>query len=210
MAVFRSSFLHELKKSVAENTYYRSRGQNIMRFKNASNHSKTPKQQRQRARMKRCMELCDLFDPAITVGFPTAPIRLNDYNAFVQANMPAITADDAGEVSVDFERITVAKGKLTIPENLQMAWSAEERTLTFTHDPEEYGKNSQPTDVLYVLVANREKGVSKLFKLGSRMEDTPSTITLPNKWEVQAILVYAFVLSEDGHKASKSVFLPIE
>lgn len=68
MAVFRSSFLHELKKSVAENTYYRSRGQNIMRFKIATNHSKTPKQQQQRAWLKRCVELCDLFSLFLSVS----------------------------------------------------------------------------------------------------------------------------------------------
>ena len=103
-----------------------------MRFKIATNHSKTPKQQQQRARLKRCVELCDLFSPAIAVGFPTAPVRWSAYNAFVETNMQAVTADEAGNVNVDYERILVSKGKLMMPESLQMAWSEADHTLTFT------------------------------------------------------------------------------
>ncbi len=210
MAVFRSSFLHELKKSVAENTYYRSRGQNIMRFKIATNHSKTPKQQQQRARLKRCVELCDLFSPAIAVGFPTAPVRWSAYNAFVETNMQAVTADEAGNVNVDYERILVSKGKLMMPESLQMAWSEADHTLTFTHEEEEYGKNIRATDVLYALVANREKGISKLYKLNTHMEAGTSAVSVPEKWGKESLAVYAFMLSEDGRKASRSVHMPIE
>ena len=69
MAVFKMSFIHKLTKSMANNTYYHSRGQNILKTKIDSNSSNTLPQQKQRAKMGVLFALCKVFNSAIKIGF---------------------------------------------------------------------------------------------------------------------------------------------
>ena len=57
-AIFKMPFMHRLTQSMAENTYYRSRGKNIVKVKIDTNNSRTLKQQQQRAKMRTHADPC--------------------------------------------------------------------------------------------------------------------------------------------------------
>lgn len=210
MAIFKMPFMHILKQSMAENTYIRSKGKNIVKTKIDTNSSKTEKQQIQRLKMKVIVGQGKVFNAAIHVGFPERPRGFTPWNAFTSANIPAIMIDEGMEASVDYESFRVSQGSLEVVEDVQVVKDAEAHALKVTHSVDSYGYGMNEDDVLHMVVLEREKRRSRVFKLNERKDATPATVTLPNAWEMDNLLVYVFVLSANGRKASDSVFVKME
>ena len=91
LAIFKMPFMHRLTQSMAENTYVRSRGKNIIKTKIAENTSNTLEQQKVRVRMKLAEFLSRVFYTPAQVAFPQRRRDLTALNACVQAIMRAIT-----------------------------------------------------------------------------------------------------------------------
>ena len=70
LAIFKMPFMHRLTQSMAENTYVRSKGQNIIKTKIDKNTSNTLEQQMQRLRMKQLIYLCKVLNTPIHSSFP--------------------------------------------------------------------------------------------------------------------------------------------
>lgn len=209
MAVFKMPFMHKLTQSMAENTYYRSRGQNIVKTKIDTNTSNTLPQQMQRLKMKELVSLCKVFNSAIEIGFPTRPVTFTSRNAFVGANMDAVSVDEKLVVKVDYEKIKVARGSREVVENLTVNVDESDHSVSFTHDLGDFGCGAEPTDVVYAVVLEKERMRTKLFRLGTRDEDSSTTVDLPAQWDMKKLAGYVFVLSENGRAASDSVYVPI-
>ena len=209
MTIVKSLILHRLTKSMGDNTFCRFRGKTILKGKVSSNHSCTLPQQQQRLRMKTLMELCDLFDPAIQMGFPQRPIAQSPGNAFVQTNKDVVEVSEKLEVTINYEQIACSKGKLELPE-LTVKADAEARTLTFSHEAEDFGKHAEPTDMLYAVLLEKQKSRTKVFPLNTRESAGMVALTLPKGWEIANLEVYVFVLSENKRKSSKTLYLSIE
>lgn len=73
LAIFRMPFMHRLTQSMADNTYVRARGKNIIKTKIDVNTSNTPPQAVQRLKMKCTVELCKALNGVIHAGFPERP-----------------------------------------------------------------------------------------------------------------------------------------
>ncbi|WP_251622614.1 DUF6266 family protein [Odoribacter lunatus] len=209
MAIFKMPFMSKLRKSMADNTYCYSRGQNILKMKVDSNSSNTQLQQLQRVKMKKLMALAKVFNSAIKIGFPTRPVTFTPWNAFVKANKEIVTVDEDLAVLIDLEKIRVAQGSREIVENLSVMVDESEQSLSFTHEAGDFAYGAEPTDVLYVVVLEKERMRTKLFRLGTRDDDSSTTVTLPQKWDMKQLEGYVFVLSADGRAASDSVHVPI-
>lgn len=210
MALFEMPFMHRLRKSMAKNTYCRTRGKNVMKVKIDENTSKTPKQLDQRSKMKEAVRLCKAFNAAIHLGYPEIPVDFTEWNAFVSVNMGAISVNDAKEVVVDFESLLVAKGSLEPAEEVQVEKDAEAHTLSFTHLVESFGYGMNEDDQLYAVVLEQQKMRSRVYPLNERRDDAPAVVNVLPSWGMDNLLVYVFFLSADGRKASDSVFVPVK
>ena len=191
-AIFKMPFMHRLTQSMAENTYYRSRGKNIVKVKIDTNNSRTLKQQQQRAKMRTLIPLCK---------------ALNDFsawNAFVSLNVGHVSVTEDLEVTVDYENLLVAEGSLEMLEDITVTADAETHSLLFSHAAEDYGYGSEPTDVLHAVVLEKGLMRSRMFTLNTRSESEPVSVEIPEKWDMENLEVYVFFLSEDGRKASDS------
>lgn len=210
MAKFQtSSIMKMIRKSVGNETYCRSRGSNIVKSKIMINTSKTELQQQQRAKWATYIALTALFDDAIIIGFPSRARTQTAHNAFIQANKDVVTVDEDLKTTVDDTKIVCSAGNLTMPV-VSVTADAENHKLTFTHEAAEYSRRAQKTDQLYALVVEAKKEEAKLYKLNTREDDSPVEISMPQKWSMDGLCIYAFVLSKDRSKASKSVYLQPE
>lgn len=201
--------MHKLHKSMAENTYYRSRGQNVLKTKIDKNASNTLPQQMQRLKMKELTSLCKAFNSTIEIGFPGRLVSNTPWNAFVSVNKEAVTVDEKLVVTVDYEKLLVAKGNREVVEGMSVRMDEQEHEVTFTHEVGDFGYGAEPTDVVYVVVLEKERMRSKLFCLNTRNDDSSTTVTLPATWNMKQLAGYVFVLAENGKSASDSVYIAI-
>ncbi|MCX4290620.1 MAG: hypothetical protein OSJ36_02355, partial [Odoribacter sp.] len=118
MSIIKMPFIHRIRKSMAENTYYRSRGQNVLKTKIDKNASNTLPQQMQRLKMKELTSLCKAFNSTIEVGFPGRPVTNTPWNAFCSANQNAVNVNEKLVVTVDYEKLVVAKGSREVVEDM--------------------------------------------------------------------------------------------
>lgn len=209
MAIFKMPFMYKLTQSMADNTYCRTRGKNVVKTKIDTNSSNTEKQQVQRLKMKQLMQLCKVFHAAIKVGFHGHPRDYTPWNAFVSANGEVVQVDDQMSVTIDYDRILVAKGSREVVEGVTVVKDADARTLTFSHEAGDFGYGAEPTDVLYAVVLEKQKLRSKLFRLNTRKDNDSVSVPLPARWDMANLLVYVFVLSENGKVASDSLVIPV-
>lgn len=210
MAKFKMPFMHRLTQSMADNTYVRSKGKNIIKTKIDQNLSNSKKQQIQRLRMKTVVPLCKTFNTVIHEGFPERPIDFTPWNAFIHANLPAITVSDTMEASIDYQKLLVAQGSLEMVEDVQVVKDAEEHTLTVTHSGDTYGYGSNADDMLQAVVFEPAKRRSKVFPLNERQDETPATITIPTTWDMEQLQVYVFIQSVSGRKVSNSEWVEVK
>lgn len=211
MAIYHATAIaRRLKKSAGEQTFCRTRGRNVVKMKVEENPSNTPLQQRQRLAWKRGLELEELFDEVSGVAFPSRPIYQTYHNAFMQANGGVVSVDEAMQVTVDYERVVCAKGRLRVPKNMTVTWRAEDRQLEFAHEAEGSGVGRKPEDMLYAAVVEKELEELELVELNRRSEGDAAMFTLPEGWSEERLAVYVFVLSEDKRKASDSKYMEVK
>lgn len=207
MSIFKSLLFKELRKSAADDTFCRSRGRNILKSKISRNGSKTLLQQKQRRRMTALEELSRVYAPAVQCGFPTRATERTVYNEFIAVNKAAVTVDDELQVTVDYSRIACSKGIRMIPE-VTVELDAEKNELTFTCEVDTLnGTDAEEDDMIYALLAEKERKQSKLCALGTRKECASKTVQIPKKWNKDNLEIYAFVLSANKRKASPTVYL---
>ena len=197
MALFKSFVLGEVRKSVANITMYSgANGYSIARGKRSTmRNPKTPGQLAQRAKMKALQKVSLYFAPAAELGFPGRKAGSTFYNAFVKANMQAVTVDEEYNPTIDYEKIALNEEQniVTITQEAQSRWSVV----------------ANPTDVLYVVVYEKTGNQMIVEPCRNRQENGVTTISLDSGWVKENLEVYAFMLSKDKRKASKSKRLTI-
>lgn len=212
LAVFKSAIFDEIRNSVANVTTYRSNGQNIMKKKMTKiKNPRTLKQRKQRTHFPTLVELADVFTQAIALGLVSRPVRLTAANYFAQLNKKTVSVDDKLEVTIDYSAIQISKGKRAMPEEITTTLDAEKRELTVELVAEEFVNHAADDDEFYCFVLEKKRKKTKLFKLGQRSSLTPSPLVLPGKWDISAenLAIYVFCVSQDGKRASNSVYLNV-
>ena len=199
-----------MTQSMAENTYYRSRGKNIVKVKIDTNNSRTLKQQQQRAKMRTLIPLCKALNTPIHAGFPERPTDFSAWNAFVSLNVGHVSVTEDLEVTVSYPDVLCAQGRwIKLPRTMSVSADAEMRSLTFTHAAEENGTMRYGDDMLYAMVVDTDLQDAELYELNARNNSEPVMITLPDDWDMDALAVYVFALTADKKKASNSKYMEI-
>ena len=135
MALFKSFVLGEVRKSVANITMYSgANGYSIARGKRSTmRNPKTPGQLAQRAKMKALQKVSLYFAPAAEFGFPGRKAGSTFYNAFVKANMQAVTVDEEYNPTIDYEKIVCAEGSLQ-DGTLAVSLNEDQDMITITQE----------------------------------------------------------------------------
>ena len=163
---------------------------------------KTPGQLAQRAKMKALQKVSLYFAPAAELGFPGRKAGSTFYNAFVKANMQAVTVDEEYNPTIDYEKIVCAEGSLQ-DGTLAVALNEEQNIVTITQEAQSrWSVVANPTDVLYVVVYEKTGNQMIVEPCRNRQENGVTTISLDSGWVKEN-------LSKDKRKASKSKRLTI-
>ncbi len=211
MALFKSFVLGDVRKSVANITMYAgANGYSIARGKrNTVRNPRTPGQLTQRAKMKALLEASLYFAPVAELGFPGRKAGYTFYNAFVKANMKAVTVDEEYRPTIDYEKIVCAEGSLQ-DGTLAISLDEDQNSVTIAQEAQKrWSVVANPTDVLYVVIYEKTGNKMIVEPCRSRQENGETTIQLDNGWVKENLAFYTFMLSKDKKKASKSRLLTI-
>ena len=222
MAIFDgTAIVRNLRKSVADQTFCKWRGLNIVKQKvGKSEKEPTEAQQQQHARWKAGAELQAVFAEATVIGFPERKQTASPENEFARENVtarvievaknPSATGpDDKWTTSVNWELIRCAKGVLRLPRAVTVALSESGDAVTIDVAPEKRGPRREADDAVYALVVETEEMDSVLESAGTRGEGGSASVSLPTGWDATKVVVYLFVVSADGSRASNSRYVTL-
>jgi len=208
MSLSQNPLLGPMKKSMGNFTTYSYHGMNIVRLKPF--HPKDPKTEKQlnmRARMSGIAEMYRKFRGIIALGFPERDERKSPQNMFVSANFrTAFVMEDTMPV-ISYPLMLLAKGSLprvTIPEATTDAGG-----LTIHYNAGALRPDVTATDEIIACAAltTGELLIVRQF-IGFELLGTIQ-LKYPSLQAEQVACCYVFVRSQDGKKASDSVYVEV-
>ena len=209
MSLSQNPLLGPMKKSMGNFTTYSYHGMNIVRLKPF--HPKDPKTEKQlnmRARMSGIAEMYRKFRGIIALGFPERDERKSPQNMFVSANFKtAFVMEDTIPV-IGYPLMLLAKGSLprvTIPEATTDAGG-----LTIHYNAGALRPDVTATDEIIACAAltTGELLIVRQF-IGFELLGTIQ-LKYPSLQAEQVACCYVFVRSQDGKKASDSVYVEVK
>ena len=183
-------------------------GENVIKSKPFNTKdANTPAQQLQRKCFKLIGEEHQTFGGITAESFPEGAANQSGYNQFIAANLPVAFDNSGTEPFIDYTKLVVANGSLP-------ALIVTEAVIVATGISISYQTNTRipkvnADDQVVVLAKTQigelilEKQIRGDSKIGTILVDFPGIKDTDIK------CCYVFVLSVDGSKASKSVYVAI-
>ncbi len=183
-------------------------GENYVRIKAFNpKDANTPAQQLQRKSFKLIGEEYRTFGGIIDEGFPEKQSGQSSYNLFIAANLPEAIDKSCAEPVIDYSKLLVSNGSL--PQVVVTSATITPDGISIGYQTNIKIPKVNSTDVMVVVVKSQIGEL--LFEKQPRGEDKTGTILLdyPGIQISDVRCCYLFVLSSDGSKASKSVYIPL-
>jgi len=208
MATSQNPLSGQMKGSVANFVTSSLNGQNEIRIKAFNpKDANSPAQQLQRACFKLIGDEYQTFGGIPDEGFPERPSNQSGYNQFMAANLPAAIDKSGAEPVIDYSKLTVSNG--TLPQVVVTGGSVVPAGISITYQTNVKIPKVKADDVVMV-VAKTQIG-ELLYEKATRTDALSATILIdyPGIQAADVKCCYLFVLSADGKRASKSVFVPL-
>ena len=208
MATSQNPLSGQMKGSVANFVTSSRNGQNEIRIKAFNpKDANSPAQQLQRACFKLIGDEYQTFGGIPDEGFPERPSNQSGYNQFMAANLPAAIDKSGAEPVIDYSKLTVSNG--TLPQVVVTGGSVVPAGISITYQTNVKIPKVKADDVVMV-VAKTQIG-ELLYEKATRTDALSATILIDHSGSQSAVVkcCYLFVLSADGKRASKSVFVPL-
>ena len=194
--------------SIGKISYYMRYSENIARRKNVGGkRSDSPDAVEQRVKFGMLNKLSSVMLTVIALGFVQRKRGLSAGNAFLQLNKDIFTVE-GDIITVDYEHLLCANGPLVGPE-VEVTYSEGSSTFIFEQTKMEEEVNCSADDKIYAVLLEFDQGFCRLIELRQRGENGVTSIPLPQRWKKEHMIVYAFAMSADQKKASKSMYLTV-
>ena len=212
MAIFNSVIFEDMNKSIGNATTCILKGQNVARKKATKvSNPRTLPQRKQRKVFPEMVEWSYALSAVLQVGLPSCPRKCTPENYFLTLNKQVAVADDDLSVAIDYSKLVISAGCRALPETASVTADADSHSLTFSFTEEEgYVAHSASNDLFYAVVLETEKLKAKMEQLGERSGLDSAMMTIPASWNMEALEVFVIVTTQDGKKASKTLYLTIE
>lgn len=198
------------QRSVGNVIYYVKNGINYARSKSKSSYtSQSPAQMVQRGKFGSITQLASVMQGAIDIGFPQRKKSWSPANAFCNLNKNSYTEDADGQITIDFELLQCSKGSLFIPD-VTATLDKENRKIELTAEAMTNDTNCNVDDNVYAVLLDTSNKFCRLVKVCKRSEGGTQSVILTRYWNPDSIVAYAFAVSADGKKASRTLFLDLE
>lgn len=205
MAIFKSALFTKLRKSVGNITMYELNGEDIIRGKYWKNDRKSPAQLAQRARMIKVKKLAYDLINALCIGFP-AKNYATSINRFVSRNIGLMNPDKNYCVTYDVTQLQLSSGELLTPQVTAII-NREAKTVTFTQERQPLRPLAPDEDRVYGIVWGKESRELCAYPLQLRCEPGTTVVELGEDILEYPLEIYAFTVSENGKKTSKTIWI---
>jgi hypothetical protein len=208
MAHSQNPLSGQMTGSVANFVTSSRNGQNEIRSKAFNpRNANTPAQQMQRTCFKLVGDEFQTFGGIPNEGFPERPSNQSGYNQFMAANLPAAIDKSGADPVIDYSKLVVANG--TLPQVVVTGGSVNASGISITYQTNVKIPKINADDVV-VVVAKTQIG-ELLYEKATRTDALSATILIdyPGIRATDIKCCYLFVLSADGTRASKSVYVPL-
>lgn len=194
-------------RTIGGTVYYLRFGENLARRKSVWSENRTfsDAQLLQQAKFRLLTTVGNSLREAVDAGFPGRKRSQSGANVFVQVNQGACEVTEGGEVSLDYGRVLCAKGNLR-PPFVEVKRSAEGFVFT-NRAVTERGHAMETDDRVMAVVFDPVNGYCLFSELCKRGDEVTETVALPDYWGQESPVVYVFAVSEDGKRASRSLYL---
>lgn len=203
MAIFESTLFTKLRKSVGNITMYELNGENIVRGKSWKRDRRSPAQRAQRARMKKVRKLSYSLVTALRIGFPAKNYMVS-INRFVGRNIGLMNPDENDCVTYDVTQLQLSSGEL-LPPRVTAVIDREAKTVAFTQERQPLRPLCPDEDRVYGIVWGMESNELCAHPLQLRCEPGTTVVELDDDILAYPLEIYAFTVSTDGKKTSKTI-----
>lgn len=209
MTIVESPVFSTLKKSYGTVTLYGLNGQNIMRERKVdARNPRTLPQQKQRKKFPTLVELSALVSAAAAIGFPNCPQKCSPGNYFVSLNKGAVTVNDDLEAAIDYSKLILSKGCRAVAKQIEVTADAASHMLAFSiTEAQGIVSHSNGDDIYYAVIIETDLQEMAMQALGERESLDAPTMNLPDTWDMNSLAIYVFTTSQNGKRASKTVYL---
>lgn len=163
---------------------------------------RTEKQQHQRAKFALCFKFLQAFTPYIRVSYQTSAIQCTTFNAAMSYLLSNAVSGTGTDLSIDYNRVMVARGTLQPVHNDQANLSGT--TLSLQWEDNSGQGDAQADDLAMPLVYNKVRGEAIYQTEAATRADGKLELSLPDNWSGEALAVYLAFRSEEGKNVSNS------
>lgn len=167
--------------------------------------ARTESQLKQRAKFYLAMEFLKPIKAYIRVGYNSYAVKKSAFNAAVSYVMKNAIGGSYPEFAINHARMLVSRGDLTPPKNAIATMSDNSVTITWM-DNSGVG-NADANDYSMPLAYNENKGIAVFSTAGTPRSSQSVTLTLPNDWNGDTVVLYVGFISVDGMSMANSTFL---
>lgn len=196
--------------SVGNVVYYLKDGENFARTKSKAPYtSNTPAQQEQKEKFSDLSQLGSVMQEVAKTGFAQRRRGLSAINAFHSMNKSCFIQTEEGKKGIDYEHLKCSRGPL-FPPAAAATLDSETSCVTFECPVMPDATNCNEDDVIYGVLLDTENGFCHLLRLCERGKGGTAEARLSIYWKTDSLVAYAFAVSNDGRKASNTLYVPID
>lgn len=175
---------------------YNWKGKNIQRaYTQSAQKSVTKEQTLQRTRFAIVTRAgSDLYE-AVYEGFrrEAGNLRTTQNGLFVKYNFDNVIGDDAAALVLDYEHLQLSSGKLRGVEFGEASLAGNVISVQIV-DSNLIGRRVSASDRVYLVAYCPELRDAKCVAVGTRVDSSALTLTLPAKWADKRVYAYAFTV----------------
>lgn len=206
MAVFDTTIVENIRKSVGNVTMYVNGGQQVVRKKAAVvKDRKSPAQLQQRERFKVVAALWPYIKPVAGRCFCSGTVR-KAWNRFLRVNVSRVLVNGEQTDEENWKRMLVAEGPLVLPDMVaEIGMENREVVFRWRHQPDCPG--CLYDDGLYGVIVDRDGGGTLFVELGQRDGPGKRRIGMPAGMQMERLVVYGLAINKTRTRTSNSMVL---
>lgn len=210
MGTLKQGILGGVSGKVGNVVGYHRKGKDIIRVQAATlSDARTPKQLQQRQKVAATIAFLKPILPYIRIGFKNYAQERTTYNTATSYLMKrCISTDEEGVTVIDFRRVMVSIGFLNGAPNVST--TCETNKVVFRWMDSSGEGNAESTDIVILLVYNKEKGMAVYNVNAGLRSDGSASIQIPEDWKKDSLATYLSFISADGEEVSNSVMNTLE
>lgn len=205
MGTLKQGILGGVSGKVGNVVGYHRKGKDIIRVQAAIvSDARTPKQLQQRQKIATATVFLKSIMPFIHIGFKNYAQGRTAYNTAASYLMKrCISTNEEGTAVLDFRRVMVSIGFLKDAPDTSTSREANKIVFRWTDNSGE--GNAESTDIVMLLIYNKEKGTAVYHTNAGLRSDGSASIPIPENWKKDSLVTYLSFTSADGEEVSNSI-----